>query len=220
MELDFTKLIGLLNSTLVSISALLFSLYSLAFMDFKEIPTEKQPSKTLSEPFIEPEEYKTPPKEENALQGQINGLEGIPILQRQADAKKQDIDRSLAIYKEYQQNTKTSSQLQNDILKGLKAGEDIYSLFLKATKAISLMTSNSVFYSQTEEDLKAIYGRGLQEKPPLQIELEEVQERLQRLREAEKREQASDSKERIQRAIQAHENKATELRGMIEKTQL
>lgn len=82
------------------------------------------------------------------------------------------------------------------------------------------MTSNSVFYSQTEEDLKAIYGRGLQEKPPLQMELEEVQERLQRLREAEKREQASDSKERIQRAIQAHENKATELRGMIEKTQL
>lgn len=82
------------------------------------------------------------------------------------------------------------------------------------------MTSNSVFYSQTEEDLKAIYGRGLQEKPPFQIELEEVQGRLQKLIEADKREKDSDSKERIQRAIQAHKNKATELREMIEKTQL
>ena len=63
-------------------------------------------------------------------------------------------------------------------------------------------------------------GEGYRKSSTLQMELEEVQERLQRLREAEKREPASDSKERIQRAIQAHENKATELRGMIEKTQL
>ena len=200
MELDFTKL------------------NSLAFMDFKEIPPEKQPSKTPSEPFIEPEEYKTPPKEENALQGQINGLEGIPILQRQADAKKQDIDRSLAIYKEYQQNIKTSSQLQNDILKGLKAGEDIYSLFLKATKAISLMTSNSVFYRETEENLKAVYGIGLQEKPPLQMELATVEDRLFHLEEATLW-STGDELLRIQKAIQAHEERATEIRKTIEKTQ-
>ena len=200
MELDFTRL------------------NSLAFMDFKEIPPEKQTSKTPSEPFIEPEKYKTPPKEENALQGQINGLEGIPILQRQADAKKQDIDRSLAIYKEYQQNIKTSSQLQNDILKGLKAGEDIYSLFLKATKAISLMTSNSVFYRETEENLKAVYGIGLQEKPPLQMELATVEDRLFHLEEATLW-SAGDELLRIQKAIQAHEERATEIRKTIEKTQ-
>ena len=200
MELDFTKL------------------NNLAFMDFKGIPPEKQTSKTPSEPFIEPEKYKTPPKEENALQGQINGLEGIPILQRQADAKKQDIDRSLAIYKEYQQNTKTSSQLQNDILKGLKAGEDIYSLFLKATKAISLMTSNSVFYRETEENLKAIYGIGLQEKPPLQMELAALEDRLFHLEEATLW-STGDELLRIQKAIQAHEERATEIRKTIEKTQ-
>ena len=79
------------------------------------------------------------------------------------------------------------------------------------------MTSNSVFYSQTEEDIKAIYGRGLQEKPPLQIELKEVQTRLQRLREAQKRESDSNSKDRITRAIRAHESRATELRKMIGK---
>ena len=200
MDLDFTKL------------------NSLAFMDFKEIPPEKQTSKTPLEPFIEPEKYKNPPKEENALQGQINGLEGIPILQRQVDAKKQDIDRSLAIYKEYQQNIKTSSQLQNDILKELKAGEDIYSLFLKAVKAISLMTSNSVFYRETEENLKAIYGIGLQEKPPLQMELTAVEDRLFHLEEATLW-STGDELLRIQKAIQAHEKRATELKKMIENTQ-
>ena len=200
MELDFTKL------------------NSLAFMDFKEIPPEKQTSKTPLEPFIEPEKYKNPPKEENALQGQINGLEGIPILQRQVDAKKQDIDRSLAIYKEYQQNIKTSSQLQTEILKGARAGEDIYSLFLKAVKAISLMTSNSVFYRETEENLKAIYGIGLQEKPPLQMELTAVEDRLFHLEEATLW-STGDELLRIQKAIQAHEKRATELKKMIENTQ-
>ena len=200
MDLDFTKL------------------NSLAFMDFKEIPPEKQTSKTPLEPFIYPEKYKNPPKEENALQGQINGLEGIHKLQRQADAKKQDIDRSLAIYQEYQQNIKTSSQLQTEILKGARAGEDIYSLFLKAVKAISLMTSNSVFYRETEENLKAIYGIGLQEKPPLQMELTAVEDRLFHLEEATLW-STGDELLRIQKAIQAHEKRATELKKMIENTQ-
>jgi len=195
MELDLTRL------------------NSLAFMDFT---APKKPSEKLKGEG----EYKTPIEVKKPLETLTEGLEGINKLQREADRKKQDIDRSLAICREYQQNIKTSSQLQTEILKGARAGEDIYSLFLKAVKAISLMTSNTVFYSQIEGDIRAIYGQGLLEPLPLQMELEGVQERLQKLREAEKREQASDSKERIHRAIQAHENRATELRGMIEKTQL
>lgn len=152
MELDFTKL------------------NSLAFMGFSEIPPEKQLSKTP----LEPESYKSLPIAENALQGQLEGLQGIPILQREADAIKQERERAVAVYGEYQKNIKLFGQLQTDILKGVKRGEDIYSLFLKAAKAISLMTSNSLFYSQIEADIEAIYGRGLQHKPPLQKELQEA----------------------------------------------
>ena len=112
--------------------------------------------------------------------------------QREREAEQ----RSLEVYKTYQENIKTSSQLQTDILKGVKAGEDVFSLFLKAAKAVSLMTSNTVFYSQIEADLTAIYGRGLLYKPPLQKELQEAQTRLQRLTEAEKRETETDSRER------------------------
>ena len=161
-------------------------------LDFTGLFSQEEATESPVEPLLGAGATNNRIEQQKPVQGQIKGLE----------------------------NTLISSTLQTQILKGLTAGEDVYSLFLKAAKVISLMTSNSLFYSQTEEDIKAIYGRGLQEKPPLQMELKEVQERLQRLKEAEKREQDKDSKERIQRAIQAHENKATELRGMIEKTQL
>ena len=83
MELDFTRL------------------NSLAFMDFtgkKEAP--KKPSETLKGEG----EYKTPIEAKKPLETLTEGLEGINKLQREADRKKQDIDRSLAICREYQQN--------------------------------------------------------------------------------------------------------------------
>lgn len=200
MELDFSKL------------------NSLAFMDFTENTPEKQPSKTHTETLLEPEEYKTPLEEENALQGLTEGLQGIRILQRQADANKEEKERAIAVYREYQENIKLSGQLQTDILKGVKRGENIYSLFLMAVQAISLMTSNTVFYSQLKSDIKAIYGAGLSEPKPLELELKEVQGRLQRLREASQRStEPADSLQRIERAIQAHEERATQLTAMIKE---
>ena len=191
-------------------------------LDFTGLFSQEEAPESPVEPLLGAGAINNPIEPQKPVQGQINGLEREQAKQifLQATREQEDHRRSLEVYRTYQENIKTSSTLQTQILKGLKAGEDVYSLFLKAAKAISLMTSNSVFYSQTEEDLKAIYGRGLQEKPPLQIELEEVQGQLQKLIEADKREKDSDSKERIQRAIQAHKNKATELREMIEKTQL
>lgn len=138
---------------------------------------------------------------------------------RDTQREREDHQRSLEVYRAYQENIKASSQLQTAILKGLKAGEDVYSLFLQAAKAISLMTSNSLFYSQAEADLIAIYGRGLQQKPPLQREREEAQKRLQRLLEAEQREQPPDSKERIHRAVEAHRKTIAELGAMIDRAE-
>lgn len=197
MELDLTRL------------------NNLAFMDFKREQEKKQAPESPTEPQTASGEYKTIADNKKPLETLVEGLEGIHKLQRQADAKKMDIDRSLAICKEYQQNIKTSSQLQTEILKGAKAGESVYSLLLKACKAISLMTSNSVFYSQLEGDIRAIYGQGLLDPLPLQIELQQVQERLTRLREAEGRELEADSRERIKRAVKAHENRIAELEALI-----
>ena len=199
MELDLTRL------------------NNLAFADFKREQEKKQAPESPTEPRKASGEYETIAGDKKPLETLVEGLEGIHKLQRQADAKKMDIDRSLAICKEYQQNIKTSSQLQTEILKGAKAGESVYSLLLKACKAISLMTSNSVFYSQLEGDIRAIYGQGLLDPLPLQIELQETQERLTRLREALNREIEPDAKERIQRAVKAHEAKIADLESLIQR---
>lgn len=186
---------------------------------FGDSVEQKRPSKTPPETILEGKQYKTITELEKPVETPSEGLEGQQAKKLYLDTQREreDRQRSLEVYRTYQENIKTSSQLQTEILKGLKAGEDVYSLFLKAAKAISLMTSNSLFYSQIEADIEAIYGRGLQHKPPLQKELQDTQERLQRLLEAEQREQPPDSRERIQRAIEAHRATIERLEDMIAK---
>lgn len=196
MEIDFTKL------------------NKLAVRDSVEGATEKQPSTSHLEPFsaiLAGMEYKAPKEDKKPLELNTEGLEGIRTLQREADRKKQDIDHSLQVYKEYQQNIKTSSQLQTEILKGARAGENIYILFLKAVKAISLMTSNQLFYNQLEGDIRVIYGIGLQEALAIDVELEQVTERYIKLMIALEQEPDKDNRERIKQAIEAHEKKMREL---------
>ena len=184
-------------------------LNGLRFVDFQE----KQTAKTPTDELLGAEEYKTSSEQEHALKRQI---EGLGALQRKADQNKAEIDRNLEVYRTYQENIKRSGQLQTDILKGVQAGEDIYSLFLKAVQAISCMTSNKTFYSQVEADLISIYGIGLQQPAPLKLELMDTQKRLDRLREAEQREPNIDS---IKRAITAHQNRIAELEKQIAKAQ-
>lgn len=187
---------------------------------FGDSVEQKSRPKTPSETILEGGQYKTITEPKKPVETPPEGLEGQQAkgLYLQAQREREDRQRSLEVYRTYQENIKTSSQLQTEILKGLKAGEDVYSLFLKAAKAISLMTSNSLFYSQIEADTRAIYGAGLNYKPPLQKALQEAQERLQRLLDAEQREPEGNSKERIKAAIKAHRAEIERLKGMITKT--
>lgn len=191
---------------------------------FSAEPEEKSPSKSPVEPFLGIGEYKTLTEREKPAEGLKTGLNGTPRTEPPEQAKillldrqreREDHRRSLEVYRAYQENIKRSEQLQSEILKGVKAGEDVYSLFLKAAKAISLMTSNSVFYSQIEGDTRSIYGRGLTYKPPLQNELQDTQKRLQRLLEAEQREEDPDSRERIKAAVKVHREHIAKLEAMI-----
>lgn len=186
---------------------------------FSPIEGEKQAPESPTEPLLRAGEYKTITEPQKPAERLTEGLEGQQAKKLYLDIQREreDRQRSLEVYRTYQENIKTSSQLQTEILKGLKAGKDVYSLFLKAAKAISLMTSNSLFYSQIEADIEAIYGEGLQEQAPLQCELAEVQKRLTRLREAQTEELEHDSRERIVRAIQAHEAKIAQLQGKIDR---
>lgn len=186
---------------------------------FGDSVEQKRPSKTPLETILEGGQYKTITEPKKPAEAPPEGLEGQQAkgLYLQAKREAAEKQRTLDIFREYQENIKRSGQLQTEILKGVKAGENVYNLFLKAVKAISLMTSNSLFYSQIEADTRAIYGAGLNYKPPLQHELQDTQERLQRLLEAEKREQPPDSRERIRAAIKAHRAAIERLEDMIAK---
>lgn len=146
----------------------------------------------------------------------IEAIEIKPLIDEHERAEA-DHRKTLDIIRAYQSNIKTSSKMQNEIMQGLSAGEGIYSLFLKAMKAISLMTDNELLYNQAKNDIIAIYGEGLLEKPPLEQELKATQERLERLQEAEKREASIDETQRIKRAIEAHKRRAEQIQSLIEK---
>ena len=132
-------------------------------------------------------------------------------LERQQQQDREAEERARQVYRTYQDNIKLSGELQAAILKGLKSGADITNLFLKACKAISLMTSNSVFYTQTEADLKAIYGIGLKQPGAIQKELDEVRQRLTMLTRPELQQEPEGSRNRINRAIKAHQDRENQL---------
>ena len=184
---------------------------------FSAEPPEKQPPELRQERLLGAGEYQDPTETEKPVERNVEGESGIQAkkLFMEARRAREDHQRSLEVYRAYQDNIQQTEQLQTAILKGLKAGAAVHDLFLQAAKAVSLMTHNPAFYSQVEADLLAIYGRGLQDKPPLQTELQSAQGRLQRLLEAEGRETTPDSRERIQKAIAAHRGIIADLERMI-----
>lgn len=187
-------------------------------LDFSKLfGQEKQAPKIASDRFETGNEYKVSSQETKHNTDDFGSLQGqvASKLVKKATEERDQRAEAQRICREHQANTAKSQILQSEILKGLQLGEDIYSLFLKAAKAISLMTANSLFYSQAEKDLISIYGIGLKEKPALWIELESVEDRLGRLEEAIGREADPDNQDRIKRAITAHRSRAEDLRRMI-----
>jgi len=120
----------------------------------------------------------------------------------------------------YQDNVKNSQLMTAELLKGVKAGEETGALLLKAIKTISMMTGNDLIYSEFEEDFKSVYGFGLMEPYPLKIELEKVVKRLDRLKQAERRQELQENdRQRIKAAIKAHEERIAVINKMLKQTE-
>ncbi len=110
--------------------------------------------------------------------------------------------------------------LQAEIFHGITCGEPAERLLLKAIECLALRDNDTVSYQEARENMKAIYGMGLGEEVPLEIELEDVEGRLAKLRDSYEREKDSEQKdmvERLKRAIQTHEARVKELRARLGK---
>lgn len=120
--------------------------------DFKDQP-KKQGCESDITPFLEINHSSTPENKENATAGEYGANSGVSILQRESDERKAEKERYKRAYSEYGKNIKASEAGRSEILKGVKNGEDLTTLFLKAAEVISLMTGDKVFYSQISADL-------------------------------------------------------------------
>lgn len=137
----------------------------------------------------------------------------VPELPKECSKAFVLIDHYRSPEKEYLKARLQCSQQQAAILKQLRAGESIYSLFLQAMKALSLLTGEEITYTVAEKELKAVYGYGLEAPDVLQTLLSEAGERLKKLEAAEQAEKdkTTDEYKRICGAIAAHKQRIAEL---------
>lgn len=132
-------------------------------------------------------------------------------------ADKRERERVRQLFEIQQKNTERASTLRANIAKDLRQGEPLPAILLQALECISLMTGDTIVYTQGKEDLLAIYGWGLKQPAPLELELNEAEHRLEMLTRPELQEEGTpaDAQARIQRAITAHRQRINHIKGLI-----
>jgi hypothetical protein len=126
--------------------------------------------------------------------------------------------RTAAEYKRLAENIKKSEAIRTKITKGIQAGESTYRLLLQAMECISLMTGDTVFYSQGKDELQRLGGI-FGDPEAYKMELEETAGRLEKLQAAYERETNPDDRRRIQIAIQRHQERIAAIKEAASKNQ-
>ncbi len=171
-------------------------------LDFSKIDSLGSPQKPTSKPK-EVNHSKHLKTDKTPLEGKIEPH--TQALQRKADNRSKQLEDSARILKEYQNNKRLTNELVAEITKGLQQGIDIYDLFLKAIEALALATNDTALYKRTIDNLKTIYGIGLKETRAVELEKEDTQKRLERLLQALNNTDRVEDKERLKKAITAHQ---------------
>lgn len=140
--------------------------------------------------------------------GAVTGLEK---LFRETGKEIAQKERYKAVYAEYQRSITASATAKAEILKGIQGGENVYALLLQACEALAQATGDELFYKQARRDLTAVYGHGFGEAKPVELEAQEVEERLNRLRRALKDERDAVTFARLQQAEKTHRERLADL---------
>ena len=144
----------------------------------------------------------------------VNGTSTQPSAESVTEALQR---RVAATYKAQQQAIQATGQKTTELLKGIQRGEGIYTLFLQAIEIIGLMTGDTVIHTQAAEDIKSIYGVGLLERQPLELELSKIRQRLGKLTEAtERADQPDDTLMRIYNAIAQHKARERQIEDLMQ----
>ena len=175
----------------------------------KERRINGEPSKTLSDEQTQKTDIDTA-KANTSPTEPLKDTTGVLKLQRKANEEKKEREKALEVFEEHQRNTRKSEAMLEEILKGANGGEDIGSLLLKACQVISLLTANSVFYTQIERATRTQRERTQSERKPAN-ELHSILANIAKLRAAQNRETDPRELDRIRREIEANEERAAEI---------
>ena len=119
----------------------------------------------------------------------------------------------LELYRRFNENIRLSNSIPTEILKGLQKGEPITALFLQAMKRISLMTNNTLTYTESVNFINSVYGVGLHEPEATALTLEAVNNRLEKLRLSLNTTIDTTNRAHVLTAIQQHEQLIQELKA-------
>ncbi len=111
----------------------------------------------------------------------------------------------------YMENTRRTEEIQSDILRAVKEGEDPALLLIRCAQALSLVTNNSLFAQEIERSMRAVRGHVFREEPLIRDELEQTRARMERIREAMATEEDLDLKEEMDQAVRAHQRRIDRL---------
>lgn len=115
----------------------------------------------------------------------------------------------------YERNTRKASLLKADVMKDIKQGLPLPEVILKLAKIVSNLTGEEVFYNTIEGDIMAIYGEALHHEEVLEIKLNDLQERLNKLHKAMEAEHDRSTLQRIRRAIEWHRKEEARIKNLI-----
>lgn len=124
-------------------------------------------------------------------------------------------ERSVAAFKEQQDGIKASAQIKAEIIKDVRAGLDPIALFLKAVYGLAQATGDKVYCKQVMQEVMDIWGAGLLQKLPLEMELAAVESRLKLLSRKHIYESDERSRKRIETAIAEHEARRAQLMKLL-----
>lgn len=127
------------------------------------------------------------------------------LAKAEAIGQKSPDEQETELYRSYLHNVRQAEMLKDEILLGMKAGDSLASLLLKATTAISRMTDDRNYADQCELYLKSVYGEGIGDEGALALKEQEVRDRLARLEKAERETDEIDVKNAIRLSIKAHQ---------------
>lgn len=136
-------------------------------------------------------------------------------------AERDELERAASIGTEAAQQlaraTAASEKGRCDILKGLAAGKDIYTLFAAACECIGKTTGDTAFSAQAAEYVRTVYGAALGAASPLRAELEVVEGRAGKIKAYMEREDISSSdRDTAGRAYRAHLREAERIREQLD----